>query len=269
MPSARTFRRSAFALLILLATSCGWLAWNYAKAVEQARIVSAVERVGGFAVHGDSFAWRHLRWLEGIVGIDMLVGINSVDLQYCRNRESVLCEVGKLQGVEWLCLSHGNLDDEDIKSIGKLAQLRLLHIDNAMIADERSLSHVAELKHLERLQLRFAGIGDLGLAKLAPLVTLRDLDVSINTSITDAAIPELLKLRELRCLNLNGAKITNQGLAILQGLPYLSSLEIGTTDINDDGLEVLSRFDQLRFLELSDTSISNRGLDQSATTGRA
>lgn len=101
--------------------------------------------------------------------------------------------------------------------------LQLLTLDTAAVLDD-DLASVGRLAELQELSLQQTRIGDAGLAHLKPLTGLRQLRLG-SPRITDAGLVSLRELTGLRELTLYQSQVTPEGVAALQlALPKLGPI---------------------------------------------
>ena len=82
-----------------------------------------------------------------------------------------------------------------------------------------------------------------------------------STPIEDAQLADLAGLTELRRINLPRSQISDQGLErIVQEVPLLEQLRLGSPQITDVGLASIAQLKQLRFLHLIDVPLTDAGL---------
>ncbi|MHC5114246.1 MAG: DUF2231 domain-containing protein [Planctomycetota bacterium] len=122
--------------------------------------------------------------------------VDRVDLDLLRGLESTLV---------WLDLSHAEITDADLASLGRF-------------------------QVIQRLKLAHAPIGDAGLAHLAALGRLESLNL-VGTGVTDTGLAHLSALSELRRLYVWDTTVSHSGAAALRD--RLPSIEIvrGQTDV--------------------------------------
>lgn len=91
--------------------------------------------------------------------------------------------------IVWLNLAGTELDDESLKIIGQLPQLRKLHLERNRISDQ-GLSKLSNLLHLEYLNVFGNSITDQGMVHLSKLPKLKELFIG-QTKVTEQGIQSL------------------------------------------------------------------------------
>ncbi|MHC4249851.1 MAG: leucine-rich repeat domain-containing protein, partial [Planctomycetota bacterium] len=120
-------------------------------------------------------------------------------------------------------------------------------------ATDGALAHVGrvtELKHLHLLN--GSAVTDAGLAHLRGLTDLESLYLQ-GTSVTDAGLAHIGGLTDLKELWLGGTRVTDAGLAHVGGLTRMVELRLGGTGVTDAGLAHIGGLTNLEFLDLKST----------------
>ena len=141
--------------------------------------------------------------------------------------------------LEDLDLSYSPFDDEGMRYLSGLKELKHLALRDTLVTDE-GLKHIAGLTKLEVLDLYGAKLTDAGLKQLSNLTHLQKLNV-LGSSITDQGLDALAGMSELQELNLYRSQITNAGLAKLQRLKKLTDLDLRYTRATGSGVEAIRR----------------------------
>lgn len=142
-------------------------------------------------------------------------------------------EISPSKNLRWLELWSPELNDHDLKGIGRLSALEVLRLGPSEIAGS-------------------------GLEALSSCSRLRSLSLA-SSRLRDEHLPVLEYLPKLQRLDLYETQITDAGLQHLAKLPKLNDLELGGTWITDSGLRTLAQFPALRRLSLTATRTSRRG----------
>ncbi len=173
--------------------------------------------------------------------------------------------------IAYLNLEGTNIDDEQLRHVGKLVGLLMLGLEETKITDN-GFEHLDQLKSVRRLDLSAwgvheegFGVGDGAMAVVAQLPALESIALRL-TKVTDQGMAELAKCKTLRSISIPGTAVTDQGLTSLLALPKLSSLGLGVYDegaqVTDEGMETIGQMTELEHLELSGTEVSGIGLKQ-------
>ena len=178
---------------------------------------------------------------------------------------SILGELGSCRLVS-LDLSRARLEDDSLASLGLVASLRVLKLDDTAVTDA-GMVHIGALKSLQGLFLGRTRVGDAGLVHLKQLQVLRKLSLG-KTLITDEGLGRLAALTSLDELWLGHTAITDEGLAHLSTFPALQRVHLMWTGITDRGLAHIGRLQNLCGVDLFATKISDAGLAHLRGLGR-
>jgi hypothetical protein len=124
--------------------------------------------------------------------------------------------------------------------------------------DNELLRHIGVLKELKRLDLSDAQIDDHGLREIAhlPLVELW----LQNTNITDASAETLSQFKSLDFLQLNANRLTDAFLERLETLPQLENFGLRGTRVTSAGMKYISHHPKIKDLDLYSTVIDDAGV---------
>jgi Leucine-rich repeat (LRR) protein len=100
-----------------------------------------------------------------------------------------LPRVARHRNLHSLDLSHSNIDDEALRSLSGMPDLRSLDLSETKITDA-GVAVLAEHRNLQSLDLSQTGVTDVALPPLVKLPYLSQLDLR-ETQITEAAVREL------------------------------------------------------------------------------
>jgi len=147
-------------------------------------------------------------------------------------------------------LSESNIDDKIAIPIAKLPQLRELRLASTKITNA-AVKEIAKRTELHELDLADAPVDDASAAAMLGFPELRMLRLD-GTPITDAAFAVVpgAKLVELY---VSSTKIGDVGAQILDRLPHLVALGLGTTSIADVTIARIAKLHELRTLVLAKT----------------
>jgi Leucine-rich repeat (LRR) protein len=192
--------------------------------------------------------------------IDQLVSLKSLESLYfvrCPINDDDIQSMGKLSQIKMLALTHTKVTKKGIASLENWKKLNCLTIGIGFTAE--TLTPLPKLTNLTCLELRFksARISQLkGLGNLSNLETLRIYDADI-TDDDLAALPKLDRLTEFK---FDPRNITNAGVAHLANVPKLRKLSLTSLEITDAGLAHLVNLPELKELSLAGSSVTNQGL---------
>jgi Leucine-rich repeat (LRR) protein len=146
-----------------------------------------------------------------------------------------------LKDFDTLTLQADQVDDDTMRIIGELTNLKKLNLDYARITPTGA-SYLKGLTKLEYLSLNFVPeLGDAGIANVAGLTILNGLGL-INTGITNEGLASLKGLTNLKTLILAAnEKIDDAGLVHLKGLTNLIYLSLRFTKVTEAGVKELQK----------------------------
>ena len=152
-------------------------------------------------------------------------------------------------------------DDDMLKQIGRLLQLKTLHIELARQLTAKGFESLAALPALQTLGLYDVPLPKGALASLARIRNLKELSLA-ECGLTDDDVAALAACAELTSLSLRGNAVTDAGLDSVVKLTKLEVLDLGNSSsvgsemqITDDGLAKLAVLRRLRQLNLSSTRL--------------
>jgi hypothetical protein len=142
--------------------------------------------------------------------------------------------------------------DADLKDVSRLEQLQKLDLSYGEITDE-ALQYIKALKHLQTLDLRSTKVTGGGLVMLKELKSLKELYLT-GCQVTDDGLVHLGELDNLEALYVGGmlGDVTDRGLRQLKKLRNLQKLHIWyrLRRATDEGLKELEGLTNLRELNL-------------------
>jgi serine/threonine protein kinase len=156
--------------------------------------------------------------------------------------------------------SSDKVDDDGLKNLSGLAQLRELNLNGAAAVSDNGLAHLAHVTTLQKLHLQNANITDASLEWIGSLPQLRGLSIH-NTAITDAGLRHLGNLKELDALNLSRTQVSDLGLVHLTGLKKLVWLQLRNTAVTDAGVQHLRQLTGLHQLYLDPVKVSKKAME--------
>jgi Leucine-rich repeat (LRR) protein len=201
---------------------------------------------------------------------NMVIKVTDADLN----------EVSKLENLETLDLSFGEITNQALEHIKGLKKLKTLDLRKTQVNDA-GLAMLQELPNLKHLYLTGCPITDDGLIHVQKLNPESLYVGGFSTKVTDKGIPHLkglvtdkgmrhLKgLKSLRSLHLQHARgVTDEGLQELKELTNLRELNLFNTEIKGKGLEYLSKLKELQTLDLRVDSLTDDSLKHLAELKR-
>lgn len=150
-----------------------------------------------------------------------------------------------------------DIDDDGLKNLQGLSQLRELSLNGAEQISDTGLAHLSAVTTLRVLDLQRTKITDDSLEWIGRQRHLQRLSIH-ETAITDAGISHLADLKELTALNLSKTQVSDQGLVHLTGLKELVWLQLRNTVITDAGVKHLRQLTSLESLYFDSVKISKK-----------
>lgn len=138
-----------------------------------------------------------------------------------------------------------------------IEQIRYLDFQNSLI-DNECLKNIGNLKNLKILKIDSSNVTDHGLAHLNQLQSLETLSLSCP-ALTDSGIATL-NLPRLNRFTLLSPNITGTGLSSLKQSPHLNRIVLCCSALKDDIGLVFNQFPKLQVIELSGVKLSKDSL---------
>lgn len=154
-------------------------------------------------------------------------------------------------------LTLSEIDDDGLKNLLGLSQLRFLSLHQAVHISDNGLAHLAPLTCLEVLDLCRTQITDASLEWVGRQRRLQRLSLH-ETALTDAGMRHVSNLKDLTALNLSRTQVSDAGLVHLIGMTRLTWLQLRETAVTDEGLRHLRHLTALRELYLDPNKISEK-----------
>ena len=117
----------------------------------------------------------------------------------------------KLRSLEHLRIRNFPADDESIRKIVSLPNLRIVNLPQACFSN-RALGDLAKIPRLQLLRFSSPNVDDRGIQLLKNVRSLRALHL-IRVPVTDGAVDSLCAIETLESLYLDGSEISDQGFA--------------------------------------------------------
>ena len=198
--------RTLFFAILSLSVVLGLAAPLLHRWRREQRVVAEVERRGGNVYYHHEMSPSSNpamtppgpAWLRAIFGQNCFARVHSVWLQHW-------------DVPAW---KHPPLQDDDLKLLLPLSDLRSLMLDGSKVSDE-GLVH---LKQHPLTELHLSG-----------------------TEITDSGVRHLSKIETLERLNLSGTKITDASLEHLRKMPNLKRIHVGATKVRRESVDEFNR----------------------------
>lgn len=144
----------------------------------------------------------------------------------------------------------------DWTPLASLTSLQVAQLEYNELDDD-GVKHLSGLANLRDIQLRQTSITDVALMHLPSSISRLGL---LKTDITDRGLERIAAFRDLTSLNIQTTQITDEGLAHLRALENLQELYFGNTAVSDRGLADLTPLVGLKQLSLIKTSVTAEGV---------
>ncbi len=184
--------------------------------------------------------------LDGF-GPSDLFEIECIDLFRVGNE--FIQHVGKLADLRGLRIETGEIDDECLKYIDPLSDLKALHLNQTKVRG----SGIAKLRRIHKLKrVTFAAGLETSalLTALAHSPCLSDLNVE-NALLSPQDFKAIATITQLRQLTLNATGLTNADMEVISTLPQLKILDARFCLIDANCLKSCKKMKALRQLQLS------------------
>lgn len=169
--------RTLLLIVTLIGCGLGWLSMRIREARSREAAVAEIRGLGGYIVYEDELdaqgnylpcAAPELSgpaWLNALLGSEHFRNVNAI------------------------FLSGKPLNDDNLRQLATLTELRILWLDGTEISDA-GLAHLGSLQRLAGLRLSESRISDAGLDQLRGLAQLKWLAVQ-HTQVTTAGVAKL------------------------------------------------------------------------------
>ncbi|MGL6227251.1 MAG: hypothetical protein ACRC10_11585 [Thermoguttaceae bacterium] len=190
-----------------------------------------------------------------IVAVNLAEGRTSVD-------DATLLQVVRLPHLKKLQISGAGLSKETIFQIGQIPVLEELALQDTPMLDEDLIRLIGRLPGLTRLRLRrLQDVSDIGFAELSKLQHLQVLALLESPQLSQAGLQAIARLPNLRSLDLRGCSaLRAEDYAVLQNMPQLRELKIGSFSVDDAVLETVAQLPKLESLTIEDAKLSQEQL---------
>jgi len=163
--------------------------------------------------------------------------------------------IAQLSDLESIRLKSAFLDDDFVKVLSGLTQLKSVDFESSNITD-RSLEILKEFPDIETLSLRQnVKLSDNAVALFAEFPNLKTLNILYNNHLSPASLLKLGKLSSLRVLDVRGCQVGDDTLYFISKLEHLEEIRIRSNQVTNEGIEDIVNCKKLKLLELQDTSI--------------
>lgn len=159
--------------------------------------------------------------------------------------------------IRFLDLQNSPIDDECLKNIGNLKNLKILKIDSSNVTDQ-GLSHLNLLQSLETLSLSCPALTDTGIASLN-LPRLRRFTL-LSPNITGTALSSLKQSPDLNHIDFCCSAFKDDVGIVFKQFPKLQVIELSSVKLSKDSLLAIAHLKPL-LLKLKDTKISSDEFD--------
>jgi hypothetical protein len=271
--AARSFRwrfqfslRSLLALILVVATACGWMTAEMKRARTQADLIGRASKLGcgilfdyNLSESGDVVMVSGA--IPGTTRLNNVLGDNFFrEIVGAFPRDDASLQLLKDQtSIRRLNLNDSQVTSAGLRCLERMSRLEWLDLRDAPAVSDEGLKYVQRLIRLRELLLRRTGVSDTGMAYLKDLRQLEVLDLGM-TKVTDVGLKQLAGLTRLRQLLFWANRIEDAGLSTIHGMTKLEILDLGFAPVTDAGLENLESLSQLRYLGLRGSGLTDAGL---------
>ena len=163
--------RSLLVLVVVVALPCSWLSTEMSMARKQKATVTEIRRLNGRVWYESNVSEtyfealsrhpRNPRWMEDLVGIDLLENVLDARVETDAGFE----DLRGLKHLGCLDLANTKITGQGLEGLKYVPQLKVLFLNNTAV-DDSGLEHIAVLHQLQRLYLTGTQVTDEGVAKL-------------------------------------------------------------------------------------------------------
>jgi hypothetical protein len=199
--------------------------------------------------------------------------LESLDLTYTKKlTNKAMASIGRLKQLRVLHIRNTpSITDEGVGELSGLSHLESLKLDGCKKLTDASAPAIAQLKNLRILDLSSTQVSDVGITQLSALPKLEVLTL-FQVGLTDEGVSAIAKLRNLRVLTLGGcsdAGFTGKTLGDLSVLPRFRSLYLGGCgSLTYESMPAIAALKELRSLNLGGTGIIDESLGELAALNK-
>lgn len=196
---------------------------------------------------------------EGMTYVAKMPTLDRLFLSFTKVSDKGVERLAKTK-LKWINLSNTKISGEAMFSLGQMARLEHLDLENFYPRGEKNLGALASATKLENLNLAGAAITVEDLEAVSTIASLTTLRLA-NCSIEDGALEKLVKLEKLSELNLSHDSISRSQWQEIVKLQTLKTLDLSTSSVSDADLAMIAEsMPQLEFIDLKETAVSENGL---------
>lgn len=209
--------------------------------------------VGTISIDGEQPIMLEVTW-DGAEDLSWLSKLKPDDVQVLDLHKLPISKKGfpliaKQTGLKYLFLEDTELEDEDLKYIGKLSNLIELRMSKTAVKGP-GLRYLSPLKKLEKLNLGYLELDENSLLQLKNLSSLKDLDLG-NCGLKDSAIKPISDIAALNILSLRSNKhLSDKKLSQLSSLKKLWNINLADTNVSSNVGKELKSLPSLHLLRL-------------------
>lgn len=162
-----------------------------------------------------------------------------------------------------LNLSETTLTDEVFKTLAKMENLEILHIEkDGLIRGSGLQAYTKSKPALREIYANGTPLGNAGLRHIKSIHSLAFLDIS-GSSLTDTQFAELKGANNLVHLKIGFNFLSNAGMQTVLSLSKLKILDLeGIQTVNDAGLGIISKKSGLQTLNVKKTPFTPKAIEQ-------
>lgn len=161
-------------------------------------------------------------------------GVDSSRQLHAREMLRYLSGLPRLQVLE---LHLTPVDDESLKTISELKQLRRLKLARAMDVTDEGVLSLSQLRSLEHLEMNYSHLTDRSAKAISGLENLEIL--SLEGQFSEESLQHIRQLKSLRKLTLvgfQGTEVGDEGIVHLRSMTRLKELALWRLPIAENGI---------------------------------
>jgi Leucine-rich repeat (LRR) protein len=165
--------------------------------------------------------------------------------------------------VSKIVVDSSDLDEAAFDLFAQQPELETLMIANFRDLNDEMVKKLIGLKNLRSLQLKNSSISDAAVKTIVEsFPDLVKLDISSNTRLKDVSLKEIAKLKNLEELVVNYCDFSEFGMMSISSLPKLKSLDIrANMQVGNGGLRYLTQLPALKALKHRSPAVDDAGLE--------
>lgn len=194
-----------------------------------------------------------------------IASLKSLGLDHTKVSMSDLAALSALKNLEHLGLAGVSMNSDGIRNICDITSLKSLNLNYVGELSEEDLQLIGKLPNLRHLHVRGLPISQINdddwtlLVRMAARQVNNERLNNYRGGLTDEKLAHLLTL-DLHSLDLRSSWVTAKGIEqIVESFPNLRHLNLGYVDLNDLSLEKIAELENLESLEIDFTLVTDGG----------